>query len=119
MMRGISARKPRSRLAKFGFIVAGITLILAGVLLLMMGELLVIKILGMTMPPEAPGLIVVALAFVVFFMGGGPVSGGDDDDPESHLPMGRADHRYDTDGDGVIDSSDFHDDDDDNNDDDD
>ena len=66
MMRDISARKPRSRLAKFGFIGAGITLILAGVLLLMMGELLVIKILGMTVPPEAPGLIVVMPANIPF-----------------------------------------------------
>ena len=93
----------------------GIALILAGALLVILGDsdLFSVDILGATITLAAPGLIVVGLGFVVLFLSGRQLKGGGDYDPESHLHTVRADHHYDVNGDGVIDSSDFHDDDDD------
>ncbi|NKB58025.1 MAG: hypothetical protein GKS00_17010 [Alphaproteobacteria bacterium] len=83
--------KPRSRLARFGFALGGITIILAGVLLLIMGssELFALDLFGLTIPAETPGAIVMVVGFVVFFFSGRRTSDTGDHDPEEHLPFTR------------------------------
>lgn len=78
-----NARKPRSRLARFGLALAAIVLILAGALLVILGSSGLFTLDAVGLPAETPGLIVVALGFFTLFRSGRRVT-GQDHDPESH-----------------------------------
>ncbi len=85
------APKQRSGLVRFAYAVGGLTLFLAGVLLIILGSdgVLVIELAGWTVPPEAPGLIVMGLGFLLIFRSARRVRDGDDHDPDSHRALPR------------------------------
>jgi len=69
-----ATQKVRSRLATFALAVAAIALILLGTLLVIAGTsgLFHVSLFGLGVVPELPGLIVLALGFVVLFRSGRP-----------------------------------------------
>jgi hypothetical protein len=85
-----SARKPRSRLARFGLVLAAIGLILTGALLVILGSSGLFTLDAVGLPAETPGLIVVALGVFTLFRSGRQITDdGQDHDPESHLAFTR------------------------------
>ena len=90
MTDGKSVRKPRSRLVRFALAVAAIVLFLTGALLVIAGSSGVFSLEAIGLPAEAPGLLVIMLAFFTLYRSGRAVRGdGRDDDPESHLAFTR------------------------------
>jgi|ETNmetMinimDraft_16_1059900.scaffolds.fasta_scaffold265350_1 hypothetical protein len=77
---------------RFGLSVLAILLLLSGVLLVILGtsELFSLDALGLPLPAETPGFIVMALGGYVLFRAGRHVrNDGQDHDPESHLAFTR------------------------------
>ena len=111
MSQDTSSPNRRSRLASFGIAMGALVLILAGVLLLILGssEQSFVQAFGTTVTAVVSGLIVMGMGLVALFHSARRIKGGGDNDPESHLPNARADHLYDINGGGVMDSSYFHD----------
>jgi len=74
------APRQRSRLATFGLAVLAIALLLIGALLVISGSsgLFHVSLFGFGVAPELPGLIVLALGFVVLFRSGRPARIDDD-----------------------------------------
>lgn len=83
--------KQRSGIARFIYAVGSLLLIMAGALLIILGSngFLVLELAGWTVPPEAPGLIVMGLGFLLFFRSARRVRDGDDHDPDSHRALPR------------------------------